>query len=148
MTEKLKYTCGSVKMEMQSTRQGGAKISFRALGVQDAIVVPKNLLRQFAEVFSIAANTLRFWSEFVDVPAPGDEEGTPIVEHVEAPAVTVRDVLLLVGIDIPLDRIEERNQVARKAALEWAANEHLRAAGMDNYIELLPCPEWVAYWRK
>jgi hypothetical protein len=74
------------------------------------------------------------------------DDGEPLVAHVEAPATVVRDALLLVGIDIPLDRIEERSLVARKAALLWAANAHLRAA--DNKLPELPCPAWVAAWRK
>lgn len=68
-----------------------------------------------------------------------------IAHDVETPAVTVRDALLLVGIDIPLDRIEWRNLVARKEALAWATNAHLRAA--DNKLPELPCPEWVRHWR-
>lgn len=59
---------------------------------------------------------------------------------------TVRDALLLVGVDIPLDCIGERTSGMCMAALEWARRAHLHAS--DNAVAVPACPEWVASWRK
>ena len=70
---------------------------------------------------------------------PADEEPDP------SPAV-VRDALLLVGIDIPLDIFAERTNAACAEALEWARKAHLNAS--DCTVEVPACPEWVANWRR
>lgn len=59
---------------------------------------------------------------------------------------TVRDALLLVDVDIPLDRLEERTTAAREEALAWAQATHLRVTGHAVFVP--SCPEWVAGWRK
>jgi len=78
------------------------------------------------------------------------ERARPIVfedaDEQPSNASVVRDALLLVGIDIPLDRLEERTAWAQAEALEWAQKSHLHAS--DCTVVVPVCPSWVNAWRK
>jgi hypothetical protein len=71
------------------------------------------------------------------------------VEPWEAPAnpspVVVRNALLLVGINIPLDAIEAQTDLACAETLEWARKAHLNTSNCT--IGVPTCPEWIASWR-
>lgn len=56
-------------------------------------------------------------------------------------AEVVRDMLLLVSVEIPLDVVAAWTPYQRREAADWAGIEHLHAS--DNDVERLPKPECV-----
>lgn len=66
---------------------------------------------------------------------------TTIRERRRDPAF-VRDVLLLVGLNVPVEVIAAQTPQDRERTVEWAAKEHLRAS--DNPVRRKPKPDWVS----
>jgi hypothetical protein len=66
---------------------------------------------------------------------------TTIRERRRDPAF-VRDVLLLVGLNVPVDLIAVQTPGDRERAVEWAGREHLGAS--DNPVRRKPKPEWIS----
>ena len=59
----------------------------------------------------------------------------------EVPVGALTDVLLLVGVTVPLERIEPWTPLERALAYDWAIRVHLRAS--DNQVRERPKPSFV-----
>jgi hypothetical protein len=57
-------------------------------------------------------------------------------------AEELRDVLLVVCVDVPVDGIERWTEHERMLAYDWAAREHLHAS--DNPVRRRPMPSFIA----
>jgi hypothetical protein len=138
-----------------TARVYGSVRAFYDLGLIEALPAPaEGEVRVHGERAEQLLRLVELWraGDEAMVAKVTNRRAAPIVfefdedECVPPAPTVVRDALLLVGIDIPLDIFEERTGWTCAEALEWARKAHLNAS--DGTVEVPPCPEWVAVWRK
>jgi len=136
-----------------TARAYGSVRALYDLGLIEALPAPaEGSVRVHGERAKQLLRLVELWHEGAEVMIAKvtRKQAPPVVfgdaDEPPSNASVVRDALLLVGIDIPLERIEERTAWAQAEVLEWAQKRHLHAS--DNDVEVPSCPGWVAEWRK